>query len=60
MTEGDSMERAKKQISFLARWAPWFFLALSIGLIVTGIIREEHAAVLKKAINICLECIGIG
>jgi len=24
------------------------------------VIREEHLIVLKKAVNICLECIGIG
>ena len=38
------------------------FLALGIGavMIVTGVIRGEHLVVLKKAINICLECIGIG
>ncbi|WP_291582883.1 CD1871A family CXXC motif-containing protein [Clostridium sp. UBA6640] len=32
----------------------------SICLIVVGSIRGEHRTVLKKAINICLECIGIG
>lgn len=28
--------------------------------IAFGIYREEHLVVLKKAVNICLECIGIG
>lgn len=28
--------------------------------ILIGIIREEHLVVIKKATNICLECIGIG
>ena len=32
----------------------------SIGLIVVGITRGEGETVLKKAVNICLECIGIG
>ena len=32
----------------------------SIILIVAGIMRGEHLAVLNKAINICMQCIGIG
>jgi hypothetical protein len=32
----------------------------SLAFIGYGIIREEHLTVLKKAVNICLECIGIG
>lgn len=28
--------------------------------IAIGIVREEHIEVLRKAVNICLECIGIG
>jgi len=35
-------------------------LVVSIGFIVGGVIRKEHLVVLKKSINICLECIGIG
>ncbi|QUI23969.1 hypothetical protein HZI73_17445 [Vallitalea pronyensis] len=35
-------------------------LGLSISFIVLGYIRGEVRTVLKKAINICLECIGIG
>ena len=33
---------------------------ISIMLIVAGIMRGEHLAVLNKAINICMQCIGIG
>lgn len=32
----------------------------SILFILAGIFRNEVGIVLKKAINICLECIGIG
>lgn len=32
----------------------------SICFIGVGILRQEHLVVLKKAVNICLECIGIG
>jgi len=35
-------------------------LFMSIGFIVGGIHRNEVNIVVKKAINICLECIGIG
>lgn len=35
-------------------------LIISILLISTGVYRGEVSTVLKKAINICLECIGIG
>jgi len=35
-------------------------LISSICLIFYGISRGEVGTVLKKAINICLECIGIG
>lgn len=35
-------------------------LIMSIAFIFTGIYRNEVRIVLKKAINICLECIGIG
>jgi hypothetical protein len=35
-------------------------LIMSISFIITGIHRDEVRIVFKKAINICLECIGIG
>lgn len=40
----------------------WQFLLLLFGVVflAVGISRGEAAAVLIKAINICMECIGIG
>lgn len=42
----------------------WFItcclIAVGIAFVVIGFAREEHIEVLRKAVNICLECIGIG
>lgn len=35
-------------------------LTCAVGFIVLGIARKEHIVVLKKAIKVCLECIGVG
>ena len=35
-------------------------LLLAAAFVVLGVRREETAVVLQKAVNICLECIGIG
>ena len=36
------------------------FLVMSFVLILYGILNKEVVTVFNKAINICLECIGIG
>ena len=35
-------------------------LAVAAAFIVIGVRRGEAAIVLKKAVNICVECIGLG
>lgn len=41
-------------------WAGIGIAALGLGLMWIGIYRGEMAVVLEKAVNICMECIGIG
>lgn len=38
----------------------YYLYALGLGFMALGIYRQEASIVLKKAINICLECIGVG
>ncbi|MDD3867160.1 MAG: CD1871A family CXXC motif-containing protein [Eubacteriales bacterium] len=35
-------------------------LFIAVALMLTGFLRDEFGFVLRRAINICLECIGIG
>lgn len=48
------MDKNKMQI------IQFIILTISIWLIMYGIYRGEVSIVLNKAINICLECIGLG
>lgn len=41
-------------------WIPLGVMALGVILIISGIVRGEVSTLFEKAINICLECIGIG
>ena len=51
----DLMKNAEK-----SKIIPYMALGIGVVMIITGVIRDEHLVVLKKAVNICLECIGIG
>lgn len=44
----------------VSRWFGLFLAVLGIILMIIGIHRGEMAVVFTKAINICMECIGIG
>ena len=35
-------------------------IAVALGFIIVGLSRGDAAIVLRKAIRICLECIGVG
>lgn len=41
-------------------WIKYPLLLFSMSMMAYGFIRQEHLTVLKKAITICLECIGVG
>ena len=43
-----------------SRWCGIGVAVLGLAMMGFGIYRGELAVVLKKAVNICLECIGIG
>lgn len=44
----------------LLRWTGVAAAVFGIGLMVYGIYRSELEVLFTKAINICLECVGIG
>lgn len=38
----------------------WAFAGLGLAFLCIGMARGENTVILRKAINICMECIGIG
>lgn len=43
-----------------AKIVPWLVILLGIGCVIAGVFRGEARTMFEKAVNICLECIGIG
>ncbi|MBO6111893.1 MAG: hypothetical protein J6P45_02440 [Lachnospiraceae bacterium] len=41
-------------------WVTYILIAASIACMAFGICRGEVGTVLSKAVNICMECIGLG
>lgn len=50
----------KQKSIFRSNWITVLLLVIGVIFLSLGIWREEYAIVMSKAINICLECIGIG
>lgn len=50
----------KKAMQSITSYGKYALLVTAVLFITTGLVREEHLVVLKKAVNICLECIGLG
>jgi len=44
----------------MKRLLPWALILLSICFVAVGIHLGEDTVVWRKAVNICLECIGLG
>ncbi len=47
-------------VRFIENNVKYLILTIAIVFILVGILREEQIEVLQKAINVCLECIGVG
>lgn len=43
----------------MRKYSPYVFF-LGIILMIAGFIRGEYSVILNKAVNFCLECIGLG
>lgn len=58
MSLGKSMGRSKNK--YIGMFLRWILLCLAVVFILLGMYRGETLDVLRKAVNICMECIGIG
>ena len=44
----------------MSKYIKYVVLIIAIAMLVGGIVNGEMAVVLRKAVAICMECIGIG
>ena len=51
---------AKMNRKEIPAWVTYVLLALAIAMCAFGVIRGEWKDVMRKAVAICMECIGIG
>lgn len=54
------MDKADKKCKYRKIAAQAALLVAAFAMIVYGVSRGEVSVVLTKAINICMECIGLG
>ncbi len=54
------MYRTGKECRFGKTFIQGMLLLLAVHMITVGVSRGEMSTVLNKAVNICLECIGLG
>ncbi|MGI6007039.1 MAG: CD1871A family CXXC motif-containing protein [Ruminococcus sp.] len=45
---------------FMKNYAAMLLMAAGIFFLVLGVWRGETEVILRKAVNICMECIGLG
>lgn len=58
--ESDHKIRNKEMENRTRRLIAGAILVVAVTMIVYGIYRGEVSIVLNKAVNVCLECIGLG
>ena len=60
VTEGKSMNKLKTSKMWNSKWPALILMLVGVCFMGYGISRGELAVVFTKAINICMECVGIG